>query len=234
MAAKIRGTTFGRCRGRAVSVICGYFVCAISHGSFDFSWTIVFDSDDVSDKCSRCASKRFPPRTRGEFLTGPPGTRGTLFGYPQPARHTSARDVLLTQTSATMSAMTTQAHAARPAAKAPRVTVRPRARPRARRRSSRTSFAQRLGLRTGKPTSSRAPRARAFCGRDAASSLVTHRRTIPRLCVAFAPLCHIAGERALHACARCRAPPRVATDPIPRRSPGAGPCLLYTSPSPRD
>jgi hypothetical protein len=132
MAAKIRGTTFGRCRGRAVSVICGYFVCAISHGSFDFSWTIVFDSDDVSDKCSRCASKRFPPRTRGEFLTGPPGTRGTLFGYPQPARHTSARDVLLTQTSATMSAMTTQAHAARPAAKAPRVTVRPRARPRAR------------------------------------------------------------------------------------------------------
>ena len=99
----------------------------------------------------------------------------------------------------------------------------PRATARARRRSSRTSFAQRLGLRTGEPTSSRAPRARAFCGRDAASSLVTHRRTIPRLCVAFASLCHIAGERALHACARCRAPPRVATDPIPRRSPGAGP-----------
>jgi hypothetical protein len=101
-------------------------------------------------KCFRLRVETFSAANAREFLTGPDGTRGTLFGYPQPrAGHTTARDVLLTQTSATMSAMSTQAHAARLAANASRVTVRPRARPRARardlpeRRSTTPGFANR-------------------------------------------------------------------------------------------
>ena len=105
---------------------------------------------DVSCQVFEIARRNVFGREREGISDWTSGTRGTLFIYPQPrAGHTTARDVLLTQTSATMSAMTTQAHAARLAANASRVTVRPRARPRARardlpeRRSTTPGFANR-------------------------------------------------------------------------------------------
>ena len=126
------------------------------------------------------------------------------------------RDVLLTQTSATMSAMTT-----RPMRRAPPRKLRASRCVPARDPARAPEIFQNVVRSTpgfGEPAYQRLvarPRARLRPRRRVfADSPPTSPASASPL-----SLCHIAGERALHACAR-RAPPRVATDPIPRRSPG--------------